>query len=164
MGTIVFKKTDLEILNKLVFDSSINIEEIKSIVLQDDNTIILNIERRVLEDVKRKKLFFFLEKTYFQGKSSQLKFENVKSFNIAKEKIDPLISNDFLLEIKYNSTFSILELKTVHNNNILSMELNNDIQISLIDLKDSSFGEGSCFGKIGYTNLEWKFFLKELGS
>jgi hypothetical protein len=161
MEILNFKARDIEILNKMVFDSSIFLEEIKNIVLQDDNTITLNIERRVFENVKRKKIFFFWERTYFYRKSSQLRFFNVKKIDIIIDKIESPMSNDFLLEIMCDSKPPALTLKTIHYGNILSIEFNDDIEISLIDLKNSSFEEGVCFGKIGYTNKEWKFFLKE---
>jgi len=157
-----FKEKEIEILNKMIFDSSIFLEDIKNIILQDDNAIVLDIERRVLENVKRKNFFFFWERTYFQMKHSQLRFNNVRSFNIIQEKIEQDMSNDFLLEITCNSEFPVLILKTVLHNDIFSIEFNEEVQISLIDLNDSDFREGLCFGKIGYTKEEWKIYRKDI--
>ncbi len=160
MKTIDFKNKDIEILNKMIFDSSILLEDIENIVLQDDNTITLNIERRTFEDVERKRFFLFWERTYFQGKSSQLKFHNVRRINKTKEKKEPQMSNDFILEIKSNSERPELKIKTVHHNDILIIEFKSEIQISLVDLKDSDFGKGICVGNVGYTNREWKALLE----
>ena len=139
MKILDFKEKDIEILNKMIFDSSIFLEDIKNIILESDNTIVLDIERRVLENVKRKRILFFFERTYFQIKHSKLRFNNVRSFNITKEEIAQDISNDFLLEITCKSEFPVLILKTVLHNDILSIEFNKEIQISLIDLNDSDF-------------------------
>lgn len=162
MKILDFKEKDIEILNKMIFDSSIFLEDIKNIILQVDNTIVLDLERRVLENVKRKKFFFFFERTYFQKKHSQLRFNNVRSFNIIQEKIEQDMSNDFLLDITCNSEFPVLILKTVRHNDILSIEFNQEIQISLIDLNDSEFRQGMCFGKIGFTKEEWKVYRKDI--
>ena len=158
MKTIDFKEKDIEILNKMIFDSSILFEDIENIALQDDNTIILNIERRTFENVKRKRFFLFWERTYFQGKSSQLKFHNVRRFNNPKEKIEPHISNDFILEITSNSERPELTIRTVHHNDILSIEFKNEMQISLIDMEESDYGKGVSIGRVGYTNKEWEVF------
>lgn len=79
--TYSFDISQIEILNHLIFDASVDFEQINKLTTQNQ-TIEFNIERRTFESVTRKKILFWT-KTYLNGKKSLLQFTDINNFSIA---------------------------------------------------------------------------------
>lgn len=159
MNKLIFNSENLKILNKLVFDSSINISRLGELKL-DNNILKFYIERRVFENVKRKN-FFFWKKTYFEGMLSEINIESVKGFRIAPLNLigEPL--NDFVLEFHYNEKSKNLCLRTTKYDCAISIILLDKLKIMINDIGSSEFGKGVCLGKKGFTRNEWNIYLRK---
>ncbi|GGG01889.1 hypothetical protein [Pontibacter amylolyticus] len=141
---------DLESLNHLIFDASVEFEDLEKLSIE--SPIELKLERRSFENVKRKK-FLFWSSTTFDGKTSLLKLHGVKDIQL--EGIDDRFKNNhFINEIAFNSLDNALELKTVFGLRI-KFVLDSGFRGELIDIGDSDFGTGSLFGSKGFTKNEW---------
>src|SRR5688572_6278814 len=72
-----FDINDLEIINHLVYDASLNYNELKLL----NGGMTLTIERRALEDVHREKWMLW-HKSIWKGKKSQLQFYGILSMKL----------------------------------------------------------------------------------
>jgi len=151
----VFDISNLEILNHLIFDSSFDFDEM--IENQNREYFEIELERRALENVKRKKGLLG-SKTRFGGRLSLLKISGFENMEISGIKenfkdnhfINGIYKND-KYEIEISSNFG-LEVK---------LEPQKDLKIELVDLGKSDFGQGVLLGEKGFTESEWKEYLKE---
>ncbi len=148
-----FSKQNIDLLNDLIFDSSIDISEsYNSIILNERFT--LNIERRVFEDVSRKKILFF-NKTFIKGSFSNLIIYPVYNIRYNMSSNSNNLNNDFINNLTYNEIGNIININTIHNANAIELHVNDAFNIILVDISESDFGKGICFGKVGYTIKEW---------
>ena len=151
-----FDKNTLEIINVLIFDASINVEDLRN--LKPQETIQFEIERRPFEDVKRKK-FLFWNRTFYKGKLSRLIINGVLNVSISDEDKEP--SNVFVYDLIYNSSSETLKLFTA-SRVLVEFKVLPDFNGQLIDIRDSKFGSnGSSIGKFGFTKEEWYDILRE---
>lgn len=148
-----FNKQNIELLNELIFDSSIEIPEACDPIIVNKR-FTLNIERRVLEDVRRKKNLFF-NKTILKGSLSNLVIYPV--YNISYNFVNNVdnSNNDFINGIKYNFKLNKIFINTIGNLNAIELYVDDTFNILLEDIKESDFGSGICFGEVGYTIEEW---------
>lgn len=141
---------DLESLNHLIFDASVEFEDLEKLSI--DSPIELKLERRCFENVKRKK-FLFWSSTTFGGKISLLKLHGVKDIQL--EGIDDTFKdNHFINEIVFNFPDNALELATVFGLKVKFI-LGSGFRGELIDIGNNDFGAGSLFGSKGFTKKEW---------
>lgn len=151
-----FDKDSLEVINRMIFDASVNVEDLSNLKVQDK--IQFELERRTFEDVERKK-FLFWDRTVFKGKLSQLIINGVRGIMINNEN-KKSSSNVFVQELVYENSSETLKLITTE----LTFELNvsSNLTGELIDIKDSSFGaKGLSIGRFGFTKQEWADYLHE---
>lgn len=151
-----FDISQLEILNVLTFDSSIEFSDLQKQPV--NGQIEFEIERRTFEDVKRTK-FLFWNKTKYKGYASILCFIGLNKIKL--QGIDELHKdNHFINEIRYNENDNHLELITSFGlSAILFIESN--FKIELENIRESNFGKGSSFGRHGFTKEEWKKYKIE---
>lgn len=148
---------DLESLNHLLFDGSVEFEDLEN--LSTDKPIEIEVERRCFENVKRKK-FLFWTSTSFGGKTSLLKLTGVKK--IVLEGVDDRFKdNHFIDELIFNPTSNTLEIATVFGLTAKFI-LGSSFQGELVDIRDSDFGAGSLFGSKGFTEEEWEDHLNNI--
>ncbi len=148
-----FNKQNIDLLAELIFDSSIEIPESFDPKILN-KTISFKIERRVLEDVRRKKNLFF-NKTIINGSLSNLiiyPVYNIKN-NISQNDLNS--NNDFIHEIRYDQNSKILIINTIRIVNAIELHVDDTFIVILEDIMESNFGKGICFGKVGYTIDEW---------
>ena len=151
-----FNTSQIEILNQLIFDGSIQISDLKNLKLCN-STFEIKIDRRAFESVKwRKKLLWTF--TYLNGIKSIIRFENVKNIDVQNIKSN-LQKNDFILELTLKNASQLI-ISTV-SGVIITIETNEKTKIYLNNLDKSNFGNGLVCGKSGYTDDEWKEYLKE---
>jgi hypothetical protein len=152
----IFNINQLDILNQLIFDGSIRVSDIKNLNLNHSDFDI-EIDRRAFENIKwRKKIFWTF--TYLNGIKSIIRFENIKNINVLNPKND-FQKNDFIIELTLNNTSQLI-ITTV-GGIIITIDTNDKTKIYLKNLEKNRFGNGIVFGKSGYTQYEWKKFLKE---
>lgn len=148
-----FNKQNINLLTELIFDSSIEIPVSFDPKILNRN-ISFKIERRILEDVRRKKILFF-NKTIIKGSLSSLTIYpvyNIKN-NISNNVLNS--DNDFIHEIIYDQDSKILIINTIRIVNAIELHVDDAFIIVLEDIMESNFGKGICFGKVGYTIDEW---------
>ena len=154
--TYTFDKHQLHILNILIFDSSIEYDDLKKELKNE--SVEYPIERRTFENVTRKKNLLGT-KTKYNGKSSILKFNGIKSIRILKEN-EGFKDNHFIKNIILKTDENVMELSTVFGI-VIEFCVSDLFCVELIDLKDSEFGKGKSSGKHGFTAMEWDEFLKK---
>lgn len=157
-----FKIDQIEILNQLIFDASIDFEEIqKLLALQNTelkSPVEFELERRTFENVTRGGNFF-IKTTELKGKFSSISFENISKLTISG-LTDRFHCNHFLNGITIDQNQN-LNLTTAFGLNIYLNTTENTL-IHLTDLYDSDFGKGTFLKKtIGFTAEEWKKYLKD---
>jgi hypothetical protein len=155
--TYRFDINNLDILNHLIFDSSMNPGELK---LSEDGTMELTLERMALEEVERTKMLFW-NKTKWKGKRSVLKFYGVKNIKVLHTDEDKKDDNHFIDGLVYDPVMALLELITSFGLTV-EFDITDQFHCKLTDISSSDFGNGSCFGKVSYTKEEWKAYLKEM--
>ncbi|MEQ6117962.1 hypothetical protein [Reichenbachiella sp. MALMAid0571] len=153
-----FDISQLHILSILVFDASIEPDELK--IQPNNGQLNFSIERRTFEAVKRSKWLFW-NRTKFNGKSSRLQLNGVANCNLLNlEK--PISGNDFINNFKYDGTNNLVELTTALGR-VLRINPETSFMAKLEDLTDSDFGKGTSSGKLGFTEHEWLEYLKKEG-
>lgn len=152
-----FDINSLDILNNLIFDSRMNPAELQ---LSNEGTVELNIDRRGLEEVERKKTLFW-NTTIWKGKKSRLKLFGLKNMNVllSDEKLKD--EDHFIDGVIYDPIMGILEIVTSFGLSA-EFEIKDEFYCILTDLGPSDFGGGSCHGKVSFTKEEWKEYLKEM--
>ena len=108
----IFRTDQIEILNQLIFDASINLNNIEKLQLID-SSIGFEVERRAFESVSRKKILFWTL-TFLSGKTSFLRFENVSDLVVSKLLDKKDIHNDFINEITIDNCGKII-IESVYN-------------------------------------------------
>jgi hypothetical protein len=151
----IFDISELEILNRLVFDSSFYFDDI--IKNRNREYFEIELERRALENVSREKGMFGL-KTRFEGRLSLLKLSGFKNLVIAGVK-ENFKDNHFLIEIFQNENKEI-EI-TSNFGLVVKLEPLSDFKMELFDKGNSDFGKGALQGKKGFTKAEWAEYLEE---
>lgn len=152
----VFDESNIKILNKLVFDASVEYAEIVNNL--NNRPIEFELDRRTFEAVKRSKSLFGI-KTYFHGKRAKLTINGIKSVKIKNDDVR-FRDNHFLTQIHYSEMNNAVIISTAFGLDI-ELKINSDFQIILADLYDSDFGKGISLGKHGFTKDEWTIYLKE---
>ena len=153
----IFRTDQIEILNQLIFDASINLNNIEKLQLID-SSIGFEVERRAFESVSRKKILFWTL-TFLSGKTSFLRFENVSDLVVSKLLDKKDIHNDFINEITIDNCGKII-IESVYDFRI-TMIASEKTRIYLTDIKESKFGRGKVGGKVGFTKDEWLIYLNE---
>ncbi len=149
-----FDINQLDILTVLTFDASIEFEDLLNEPI--NGQIIFEVERRTVENVKRRKLLFW-DKTEYLGKCSKIQMKGVISTQFGE--VDGQFSNNhFIDSFRLNESNGEVELITSFGY-VVSFKVNDDFQIELMDIRDSEFGKGFSFGKHGFTDDEWKHYL-----
>jgi hypothetical protein len=152
-----FDINNLDILNHLIFDSSMSPGELK---VAADGTMEITLDRRALEDVERKK-FLWWNKTKWKGRKSLLKFYGVKSINVLHTDEKVKDDNHFIDGLVYDPVMAILELITSFGMTV-EFDITDQFYCTLTDIGESDFGNGSCLGKASFTKEEWKAYLKKM--
>jgi len=147
---LIFNKLHSELINILLFDSSVNLHHINGAL--KNNELSIEIERRCFEDIKRiKKLW--VNFTLLKGKKSIIKMFNVKKISIfADEKQQ----NDFIVNSLFENDRKLL-IYFVKSK--IEIDFYSDINIFFEDIKDSKVGKGIVIGKVGLTKEEWNIKL-----
>lgn len=152
----VFDIDNFDILNQLIFDASVEYENI--ITSLDKNPLILELERRTFENVTRTKRLFGTT-THYHGRRSELCVFGLKQATI-KSTDDRFKDNHFINGITVNQDSNVARLTTSFGLELI-LEFDKKLAIKLIDRGHSKFGEGSSLGKHGFTKDEWEKYLKE---
>ncbi len=151
----VFKVSQLEILNCLIFDASIDLVEIENLKLIE-NVLEFKVERRNFEDVTRKKNLFGV-RTFFKGSTTKIRVEHIAHLEVSG-LTEENKHNHFINEMSYKNE-SQLETITI-SGLIINMNISEKTRIILNDLHESNFGSGIVWGKSGFTKREWAAYLK----
>ena len=152
----IFSIAQIELINQLIFDASIDLEDIEKLQLTD-SSFEFEIERRAFENVSRRKKLFWTF-TYLNGMTSTIRFENVGHLTISGLK-EEFKHNHFISGINIDTDGKLI-LETVYGL-IIKMSVSSNTRIYLKDIKESMFGRGTMGGKSGFTSDEWIAFLKE---
>ncbi len=80
----IFRIDQIEILNQLIFDASIDLVDIEQLTLVEFS-LEFKIERRTFENVTRQKKIFGTF-SYLNGMTSLIRFENVDQFSVSGQK------------------------------------------------------------------------------
>ncbi|MES2284923.1 MAG: hypothetical protein V4547_04480 [Bacteroidota bacterium] len=152
----IFRIDQIEILNRLIFDASIDLVDIEQLKLVD-SSLEFEIERRAFENVTRQKKTFWTV-TYLSGMTSKIRFENVNQLSVSGLK-EEFKHNHFIAGITIKKDGSLI-VETVYGL-IIKMEISEKTVIYLKDIRESKFGKGKVGGKSGFTSDEWTAFLKE---
>ena len=150
-----FNISNLEILNRLIFDSGFDFHEMMENQKREEFQI--KLERRSFENVIRTKGLLGT-RTRFTGRLSLLRisgFDNLEITGVQERFKD----NHFLSQIIENDKNEI-ELAS-NFGLVIKLEPQRDFKIELLDLGKSSYGKGSLMGKKGFTESEWKEYLEE---
>lgn len=148
---------NLEILNHLLFDASIEFDDLQNLSI--DKPIEIEVERRCFENVKRRK-FLFWTSTNFTGKTSLIRLSGVADFEL--DGVDDRFKNNhFINEINFDAQSNVLGLSTAFGLRV-KFRVGKDFRGELIDLKDSDFGAGSLFGSKGFTKDEWEEYKNKV--
>lgn len=142
---------DLESLNHLIFDASVEYNDLKKLNIH--SPIELKLERRCFENVKRKR-FLFWSSTTLGGKTSLIRLHGVKEIVLTGID-DTFKDNHFINEVVLNSPNNSLEIRTVFGLRVIFI-IGSDFRGELVDIGDSNFGAGSLFGTKGFTKKEWE--------
>jgi hypothetical protein len=151
-----FRTDQLEILNHLIFDASIDIDDIEKIS-SADTSVEFEIERRTLENVIRKKIITGTI-TILNGMTSIIRFEQIDNLLVSGLS-ENFRHNHFLNSIELDKTGK-LKIKSI-NGLLIQMDTSKKTKIILMDIRESEFGKGQVFGKSGFTSDEWTEYLKE---
>ncbi|NJO81436.1 MAG: hypothetical protein HC828_00875 [Blastochloris sp.] len=151
----VFDILNLEILNRLVFDSSFDFEEMME--NRGRETFEIQLDRRAFENVSRTKGLFGT-RTRFDGRLSLLQLTGFKNLRIEGIK-ENFKDNHFLNEIYENEKKEIVMASNFGL--VVKLEPSPHLRIELLDKGHSDFGKGGLFGKKGFTKHEWTEYLKE---
>ena len=151
-----FRTDQLEILNHLIFDSSIDIDNLEKISSLD-TSVEFEIERRTLENVTRKRKIIGTV-TILNGMTSLIRFEQIDNLSVSGLS-ENYRHNHFLDSIELDNDGK-LKIKSV-NGLLIQMNTSKKTKIILLDLRESEFGKGKVFGKTGFTADEWTEYLKE---
>lgn len=152
----VFDIDNLDILNHLIFDSSVEYENIVESLEKD--LIVLDLERRTFENVTRKKQLLGTT-TYYEGRKSKLCIRGLKRATL-KNVDERFKDNHFIDEITVNGKDKTAQLTTAFGLE-LTLDFGKDFLITLDDKGESEFGRGSSLGRHGFTQDEWDKYLKE---
>ncbi len=147
-------KSQLHILSTLIFDASVEPEELTQEL--KSNQLLLTLERRTFESVRRTKWLFW-NRTQYLGKTSELKFLGVSNSELTDDN-NRISGIDFINGISLNEPTNTIELRTVSGRN-LQLSPTENFTVELVDIRDSNFGKGSSFGNHGFTETEWKELL-----
>lgn len=152
-----FSNKTLELLNILVFDASIDVEQIREIEnnKSDDKQVDFFIERRSFENVVRKKTIFGY-KTFLSGFYSKLSLIGYDRLTVNKAIKKTGFENDFIIKFHFNVQSNLLILKTASFGDLLKIKTDNNFRITLVDIDSSNFGKGKVKGFIGFTQEEWQ--------
>jgi hypothetical protein len=151
-----FNLYQLQILNRLVFDASFDLR-LPEVIIQKNNFLQLELERRTFENVTRTKTCF-ITKTKLSGQTSTIRFENVSDIYIDRKT--EIIANDFLDKILIDTKGKLSIISRTSPVKI-TMNVTEKTIIYLKDIRESNFGSGIVYGKSGFTKDEWIVFLKE---
>jgi hypothetical protein len=149
-----FSTDQLDILNRLIFDASIRVKDIRNLSLSG-TAFELPIERRKFEAVTRKK-FLWWTRTYLEGMVSTLRFENVDEIGVSG-------SLDLEGKHMFISGIRLMEdhLSIDNTANVsLNIKITPATRITLIDHRPGDFGKGIVEGRTGFTKTEWLDYLK----
>lgn len=152
----IFRTDQIEILNRLVFDASIDLDDLEKLKLVD-SSLGFEIERRTFESVTRKKKLFWTL-TYLCGETTFIRFENVDQLVVSGLQ-DKHKHNHFINKISIDNDGKLV-IESVYDLNI-TMNVSEKTRIYLTDIKESKFGNGTVGGKVGFTKDEWTTYLKE---
>ena len=152
----VFDTNNIDILNHLIFDSSVEYADV--IASLDETPLVLDLERRTFENVTRKKGLIGTT-THYLGRRSELCIYRLRRATV-KGADDRFKDNHFINEITVNRESNAARLTTCFGLE-LALEFDNDFTIELIDKGESEFGKGSSLGKHGFTKDEWKEYLRK---
>ena len=157
-----FSNKTLELLNILVFDASIDVEQIRKIEKNKSKCkqIDIYIERRSFENVVRKKTLFGY-KTFLSGFYSKLSLIEYGQLMVNKAIKTTDFENDFISEIFFEVQSKSLIIKTALAGDLLKIKTNKNFRIFLTDIESSNYGEGVVNSFVGYTQEEWEEKLKE---
>lgn len=150
-----FTIDQLEILNRLIFDASIDLEDIEKLHLEN-SSLEFEIERRTFESVtRRKKLFWTF--TYLNGITSIIRFENVNELTVSglTEKFK---HNHFINGVRIDEDGK-LAIESIYGL-IIKMNFSEKTKIYLKDISEIKLNKGTVGGKSGFTADEWTDFLK----
>ena len=149
-----FNSKHLNIINVLIFDGSIDYENISGLKLENGK-LVFEIERRAFENSTRKWVKNNIT-TYYGGKKSILTFNDVLSFSVLES--GKYQYNHFIDMIEFVDKNQIV-LYTTFAKIILNVK--EYFTITLKDIEDSDFGKGSLSGIKFFTNEEWLEYLKK---
>ena len=152
----VFDIDNFDILNRLIFDSSVEYEDV--IASLDKNPLVLELERRTFENVTRKKGLIGTT-THYLGRRSELCIYGLKRATV-KSADERFKNNHFINEITVNQDSNVARLTTSFGLELM-LEFDKYLTIKLIDKGESEVGKGSSRGKHGFTEDEWEEYLKE---
>jgi hypothetical protein len=152
----IFRIDQLEILNHLIFDASIDLDDIEKMSLVN-SSVQFEVERRTLENVTRQKKFWGTV-TLLSGMTSLLRFENVSGLTVSG-LTDQFKHNHFVDSLSLDKDGKLM-LTTVYGL-IVKMDVSERTRIILRDLRESEYGKGRVGGKSGFTADEWTDFLNE---
>lgn len=151
----IFRIDQIEILNQLIFDASIDLSDLEELNLSDCS-LEFEMERRAFENVTRRKKILWTF-TYVRGMTSLIRFDNVQQLTVSRLKGE-FKHNRFIAGVTADVDGK-LTIETICGL-IIKMNTSEKSRIYLRDVKESNFGNGSLGGKRGFTPGEWKAFLK----
>jgi hypothetical protein len=152
----IFRTNQLEILNHIIFDASIDLDEIEKMILTS-SALEFEIERRTLENVTREKNIFGTF-TLVSGMTSIIRFENVENL-VVSGLTEQFKHNHFIDSLNVDKDGK-MTLLTVYGL-LVKMDITEKTRIILKDIKGSEYGKGRIGGKSGFTADEWIDFLNE---
>lgn len=150
MNTIHFNKDNIELLNLFIYDASIESEDINNLIISSQGTIEFQLERRCLENVKRKKFLCFT-KTSVAGMSSKIVISNVDKLLMIDIPALDTANNHFLLDVKYDDALKLINFSTVTCQNLIQLKVYENFSIVISDISFSKYGKCVFFKKVGYT-------------
>lgn len=118
--------------------------------------IVLDLERRTVEDVIRKKRLIGTT-THYRGRRAQLTISGVKKATL-KDAKDRFKANHFINGISVADNGQTVRVLTSFGLELL-LEITDDFSITLTDRGASDFGRGISIGKHGFTKEEWAVYL-----
>jgi hypothetical protein len=150
----VFNKYNLEILSGLIFDASIDYEDLASKM----GNSTMEFERRTFENVKRKKRFW-VTSAHYGGKKSKLIISGIIHSRLTN--IDDRFEDNHFVKAVYFASGTNRVVLLSGRELRFELAIGNEFQIELKDLSASDFGKGSSLGTHGFTQNEWVEYLKE---
>jgi hypothetical protein len=153
--TYTFDITQLDILNTIISDASVDNEQFKKLA-GSDTEIEFIIERREFENVERKNILHWTV-TYFAEKKSVLRFTGVRKCSVTGSENTGKGKNQLTGVTKDHSKQVII---TTAFGLTITLLAGINFRAILTDLEESSSGKGICLGARGHTSTEWINYLQ----